>query len=200
MIAPRLVIATGNMGKLREFREILQAPEGVLGTLSDVPLVVLPEEGAEYEPNAIAKAKAVADQAGLAAVADDSGLEVDGLDGAPGPLSARYGGPGLDDAGRVAHLLAELDARPGADRTARFVCVAALATPDGRVVTARGVCEGEILDAPCGGGGFGYDPVFKPYGHDVTMAELPVEMKNQLSHRGRALAALGEEIARVISG
>ena len=198
MTTTRLIVATGNQGKLREFREILQAQGGALGTLADVPDVVLPDEGAEYEPNAIAKARAVAEQAGIAAVADDSGLEVDGLDGAPGPLSARYGGPGLDDAGRVSHLLSELSAKPGAARTARFVCVAALATPDGRVITARGVCEGEILDAPCGGGGFGYDPVFKPLGHAVTMAELPVEQKNSLSHRGRALAALADEIAQLI--
>lgn len=200
MSAPRLVVATGNLGKLREFREILRLPEGLLGTLADVPGVVLPEEGAEYEPNAVAKARAVALQAGVAAIADDSGLEIDGLGGAPGPLSARYGGPGLDDAGRVAHLLAELDARPGAARTARFVCVAALATPDGRVVTARGVCEGEILRAPHGAGGFGYDPVFRPRGHDVTMAELPSATKHTISHRGRALAALAGAVEEVVRG
>lgn len=200
MSAPRLIVATGNPGKLREFREILKAPDGVLGTLADVPGVVLPEEGDQYLPNAIAKAKAVAEQAGLAAIADDSGLEVDGLDGAPGPLSARYGGPDLDDAGRVAHLLAALAARPGAARTARFVCVAALATPDGRVVTARGICEGEILAAPSGAGGFGYDPIFKPRGFDGAMAELPPATKHTLSHRGRALEGVSEAVAAVLLG
>jgi XTP/dITP diphosphohydrolase len=197
---PKLVVATGNAGKLREFVEILDLPDGVLGTLADVPDVVLPEEGAEYLPNAIAKARAVADQAGLAAIADDSGLEVDALGGAPGPLSARYGGPGLDDAGRIAHLLAEIARHPGAPRTARFVCVAALAIPDGETDTARGVCEGEILEAPGGEGGFGYDPIFRPQGYDVSMAELETPEKNVISHRGRALAELRAAVAAIVGG
>jgi len=195
---PKLIVATGNAGKLREFREILGLGEGVLGTLADVPGVVLPEEGAEYEPNAIAKARAVADQAGVAAIADDSGLEVDALGGAPGPLSARYGGPGLDDSGRVAHLLSEIAAAGGAPRTARFVCVAALAIPAGATHTATGLCEGRILAAPTGEGGFGYDPVFEPAGHDVSMAQLPTSTKNALSHRGRALAGLEAAIRDVV--
>ena len=197
---PRLIVATGNAGKLREFIEILDLEEGVLGTLADVPAVVLPEEGAEYLPNAIAKARAVADQAGLPAIADDSGLEVDALGGAPGPLSARYGGPGLDDAGRVAHLLAAIAEQGAAPRGARFVCIAALALPGGETPTATGICEGEILDAPTGGGGFGYDPVFRPEGHDVSMAELPGDEKNRISHRGRALAELRAAVDGVVTG
>ncbi len=197
-MTPRLIVSTGNPGKLREFIEILGLEAGALGTLRDVPEVVLPEEGAEYLPNAIAKARAVADQAGLPAIADDSGLEVDVLDGAPGPLSARYGGPGLDDAGRVAHLLAEMAARGGTPRGARFVCIAALAIPGGETHTATGVCEGEILDAPTGVGGFGYDPVFRPTGHAVSMAELPGGVKNRISHRGRALAELANAVAAVV--
>ncbi len=194
----KLIVATGNAGKLREFVEILDLPGGVLGTLADVPDVVLPDEGAEYEPNAIAKARAVADQAGLPAIADDSGLEVDALGGAPGPLSARYGGEGLDDGGRAAHLLAEIAEHPGAARTARFVCIAALATPGGETKTATGICEGEILEAPTGAGGFGYDPVFRPAGHDVSMAELPAAEKNEISHRGRALADLRASILAIV--
>ena len=197
-MTPKLIVATGNAGKLREFAEILDLPRGVLGTLADVPEVVLPEEGAEYEPNAIAKARAVADQAGLPAIADDSGLEVDALGGAPGPLSARYGGEELDDGGRVAHLLAEIAKHPGAARTARFVCIAALATPGGETKTATGICEGEILGAPTGAGGFGYDPVFRPAGHDVSMAELPAAEKNEISHRGRALADLRTSILAIV--
>lgn len=197
-MSPKLIVATGNAGKLREFIEILDLAEGVLGTLADVPEVVLPEEGADYLPNARAKARAVADQAGLPAIADDSGLEVDALGGAPGPLSARYGGPGLDDAGRVAHLLAEIAARGDAPRGARFVCIAALAVPGHETRTATGVCEGEILPAPAGGGGFGYDPVFRPGGFDVSMAELPGDEKNRISHRGRALEALRPDIAALL--
>ncbi len=137
-------------------------------------------------------------RAGLPALADDSGLEVDALSGAPGPRSARYGGPGLDDAGRVALLLRELDGVPAGRRGARFVCVAALATPDGECRTARGVCEGRILGAPRGSGGFGYDPVFAPEGGQRSMAELREDEKNALSHRGRAIAALLEamEVSR----
>lgn len=198
---PRLIVATRNAGKLREFVEILALPDGVLGTLADVPEVVLPEEGAEYEPNAIAKARAVADQAGLPAIADDSGLEVDALGGAPGPLSARYGGPGLDDAGRVAHLLAELDALGGgAARSARFVCVAALALPGGETQTATGVCDGRILARPAGGGGFGYDPIFQPDGQGVSMAEIGADEKHAISHRGRALASLRARIEAIVAG
>jgi hypothetical protein len=119
---------------------------------------------------------------------DDSGLEVDALGGAPGPRSARYGGPGLDDAARTAALLEALVAVPDDERSARFVCVAALATPQGDVATARGVCEGRLLRAPRGSGGFGYDPIFAI--GEATMAELPAAAKDALSHRGRAFRAL----------
>jgi XTP/dITP diphosphohydrolase len=122
------------------------------------------------------------------ALGDDSGLEVDALGGAPGPLSARYGGAGLDDAARSAALLAALEAVPDAERGARFVCVAAVATPRGDVATARGVCEGRLLRAARGEGGFGYDPIFAV--GDSTMAELPAAEKDALSHRGRAFRAL----------
>jgi XTP/dITP diphosphohydrolase len=186
---PELVIATGNVGKLREIREILDDARFRLCGLERFS-VEMPGEGDDYLANAIAKAREVARATGLAAVGDDSGLEVDALGGRPGPLSARYGGQGLDDQGRVAHLLHEMEGVAPAARSARFVCFVALARPDGRIETARGVCPGTILAAPEGQGGFGYDPVFRPQGYAASMAGLPAETKNRISHRGRALLAL----------
>jgi XTP/dITP diphosphohydrolase len=182
----RVVLATRNAGKAREVASILAAVD-----LDIEPLaadLALPEEGEAYEANAIAKALAAARATGCIALGDDSGLEVDALGGGPGPLSARYGGAGLDDAGRIAALLAALVAVPDAERGARFVCVAALATPRGDVATARGVCEGRLLRAPRGDAGFGYDPIFAV--EALTMAELPAATKDALSHRGRAFRAL----------
>jgi len=158
--------------------------------LADLPRIELPPEGDDYAANAVAKARAVVLATGLPALGDDSGLEVDALGGRPGVHSARYGGPGRDDAARVALLLHELESVQQAQRNARFVCVVALVTPDGDSVTARGSCEGRILAAPRGEGGFGYDPVFAPEGRDVSLAELPADEKNRLSHRGRAVTAL----------
>ncbi len=185
---PVLVLASSNRGKLAEFRRLLVGLPLELRSLADFPEVRLPEEGDAYAPNAETKARTVAEQTGRPALADDSGLEVDALGGAPGPRSARYGGPGLDDAGRAVRLLDELAG--AGDRAARFVCVAALALPDGRIHTTRGECAGRILAAPTGGGGFGYDPVFAPEGERRSMAELTDEEKDRVSHRGRALAAL----------
>jgi XTP/dITP diphosphohydrolase len=191
-----LVLATGNRGKLAEFAALLGPLALELRSLADFPEVALPPEGDDYAGNAAAKARAAAAATGLAALGDDSGLEVRALGGAPGPHSARFGGPGLDDAARSRRLLEALAACGGADRRARFVCVAALALPDGTLATARGECPGRILDAPRGAGGFGYDPVFQPDGHEASMAELPPAVKNRISHRGRALAALGPALAR----
>ena len=191
-----LVLASSNAGKLVEFRAILEAlpaagaPRLRLRRLGEFPGIEFPAEGDDYLANAIAKARAAATQLGLAALADDSGLEVASLDGAPGPHSARYGGPGLSDRARAAHLLAGLAAFRGAARRATFVCTAALAWPDGKILTARGACRGVILEEPLGDGGFGYDPVFKPEGCDRSMAELPEDVKNRISHRARALASL----------
>lgn len=150
----------------------------------------MPTEGGDYEANAIAKARAAAEQLGCFALADDSGLEVDALDGAPGPYSARFGGPGCDDAGRVEHLLRELDGVPSSRRSARFVCLAALAGPAGELQTARGECPGSILETPRGVGGFGYDPIFQVSDQPKSLAELPSETKNKISHRARALEEL----------
>lgn len=188
---PVLVVASGNAGKAREISALLG--EFDVRGLSDFAPIEFPEEGGQYLENAIVKARTAAEALGLPCVADDSGLEVDALDGAPGPYSARFGGEGLDDAGRVAHLLSALEGVP-APRGARFHCVAACVWPDGRVETAQGSCPGEILEAPRGQGGFGYDPVFRPAGRDESMAELPPEQKQALSHRGQAFRALAERI------
>ena len=185
-----LVVATSNPGKLREIQDILAACDVAVVGLPDLAAVEFPEEGGDYQDNAVAKARAAASQLGVRALADDSGLEVEGLAGAPGPYSARYGGDHLDDAGRVQHLLDELAARPGASRRARFVCWAALVEPDGTSRTAFGECAGAILEIARGGGGFGYDPVFQPDGFGVSMAEVEDAVKNEISHRARALRAL----------
>ncbi len=184
------IVATTNAGKLAEMSRLLAASRIRSVGLGEILAPPLPEEGEQYESNARAKARCIAAATGRAAVADDSGLEVDALGGRPGARSARHGGPGLDDAGRIARLLDELRGVVGARRSARFVCVVALATPEGAEILARGVCEGRILEAPSGRGGFGYDPVFAPLGHDRSMAELGPHEKDAISHRGRAVAAL----------
>jgi XTP/dITP diphosphohydrolase len=194
---PRLVVATANPGKVREIRALRAGFAAEVRGLGAADAVAFPEEGTDYRVNAVAKARAAAGALGVAALADDSGLEVDALAGAPGPLSARYGGEGLGDAERVARLLAELAACVPGARGARFVCEVALATPAGGVDVARGVLEGRIAEAPRGAGGFGYDPVFVPEGGGgLTLAEIPAEAKNRISHRARALAALAPALER----
>ncbi len=203
MSAAAFAVATGNRGKLGEFRRLLGDLGVELLALADLPPIAFPDEGDDYTENSAAKARAAAAASGLVALADDSGLEVDALSGAPGPRSARYGGPGLDDAGRVAHLLEALRGIPRERRTARFVCVAAVADPDGRVITARGECPGRILEAPRGAGGFGYDPVFWVDSLAASVAELPAAAKDAISHRGRAIAALAPVLhqrAKISSG
>ena len=183
-------MASSNAGKLAEIRALLGDLAAELRPLADFPGVLLPEESDEYEANAIAKAVAAARASGRLAIGDDSGLEVAGLGGAPGPRSARFGGPGLTDVGRTGALLEAMVRLRGEQRRARFVCVAALATSDGDIVTARGECAGHILETPRGQGGFGYDPVFRVEGGASTMAELGESEKNRVSHRARAFEAL----------
>jgi len=193
-----VVVATSNPGKVREIRAILRDLPLAFRGLDAFPEVDFPEEGDDYEANAVAKARVVARATGRAALAEDSGLEVEGLGGAPGPRSARFGRPELTDGERAAALLDAMAGCTGERRNARFVCVAALATRDGEVVTARGECPGRILDAPRGSGGFGYDPIFE-VAPGTAMAELPPARKNEISHRARALRALRgalEAIAR----
>jgi XTP/dITP diphosphohydrolase len=197
----RVVLATANPHKADELRSVLAAAGLVPETLElldrpdDLPEV--PETGDTLSANAAAKAHAVADATGLPALADDTGLEVDALGGAPGVRTARYAGPAATDADNVARLLAELDGVPPERRTARFVTVLVLAEPpvaDGTRppdVVVRGEVTGRIAEAPRGRGGFGYDPVFVPDGGDGrTFAEMPPADKDRISHRARAGAAL----------
>jgi len=191
MAPAELVLATANPGKVRELRRLIGewGPVGVR-SLADWPRVLLPpEDGETYEANAVLKARAVSQATGLAALADDSGLEVAGLDWGPGVRSARYA---PTDAARIAKLLAALRGKPEAMRAARFVCVVALVWPDGRVETARGECPGRIADAARGEGGFGYDPVFVADELGVSFAEASAREKEAVSHRGRAVRALGD--------
>lgn len=185
-----LLVATHNAGKLREFRQLL-APLELVSALELVPDLKVEETGQTFAENALLKARAFGQASGLIALADDSGLEVDALDGHPGVHSARYGGPGLDDEGRCRLLLQNLEPYPEpARRSARFRCCLVAWAPDGRHCQADGVCEGLIAPAPAGENGFGYDPLFFVPEHRQTIAQLPSALKNQLSHRGRALRAL----------
>jgi XTP/dITP diphosphohydrolase len=196
---PVIVVATQNAGKVREFAVLLADLPARFVTAREAGVLVLPEEtGTTFAENAAIKARAVAAATGLPALADDSGLVVDALDGAPGVFSARYGGAGLTDRDRHTLVLNQLrDAAP-AGRTARFVAVLALVLPDGGMHQAEGTVEGAIADAPRGSGGFGYDPIFVPHGEDSTFAEIPADQKNRMSHRARALAALRPALERVV--
>jgi XTP/dITP diphosphohydrolase len=186
-VTPRLVLATANAGKVRELTPLLGGLGYLILSLRDLGRVRLPPEGREsYRANALAKARAVAGATDAVALADDSGLEVEALGGRPGVGSARYGGPGLGDAERVARLLAELGAEPR--RAARFRCVLALVAPWGEEVVVEGVVEGALADRPRGTRGFGYDPVFLVPTLGRTFGELPAAEKARLSHRARAAA------------
>ena len=188
----KLLVATNNPGKVREYEELLTGlPFRVTYPAQEGIDLEVEESGATFEENARLKALAFARASGLLTLADDSGLEVDALGGAPGVYSARYAGPGAGDADRYRKLLGELAAVPEGRRAARFRCVIALAWPDGTVRTVEGTCEGQIGFVPRGEHGFGYDPVFIVDGRGgQTMAELPPEVKNRISHRARAVEAL----------
>jgi XTP/dITP diphosphohydrolase len=184
-----LVLATANRAKAREMAALLAGVPVRVLDLADFPAVVLPPEGeVSYADNALGKARAAAAATGHLALADDSGIEVDALDGRPGVLSARFGGAGLDDKGRNAAMLAALAGVPPARRTARYRCLIALCAPGGREAVAEGVAEGLLLEAPRGRGGFGYDPLFYYPPLDATFAEIPPAAKHAVSHRGRAMA------------
>ena len=155
------------------------------------PSTASPEEtGSTYLENARLKAEAGAAALGLPALADDSGIEVDALGGRPGPRSARFAGEDATDERNLQELIRALKGVPGSGRTARYRCLAVLASPDGEEVSAEGICEGILLTKPRGSRGFGYDPIFVPAGWEETMAELTDEAKDRISHRGRALRAL----------
>lgn len=182
----KLVLASRNPHKLAELRDILSAQgiEVILESEAGVDVEV-EETGSTFEENALLKARAVMEASGLPAVADDSGLMVDALNGAPGVYSARYGGPGLDDTGRYRLLLENM--RGMLDRRCKFVSCICCCFPDGGMVTARGECPGTVAYAPKGADGFGYDPVFFVPSLKKTFAELSTQEKNAVSHRGAAL-------------
>lgn len=183
----KLVLASQNQKKLKEMDEILSQLGVEVCLQSDIGIHVDVEEtGTTFEENSLLKARAVMEASGMPAIADDSGLCVDALGGAPGVYSARYGGEGLDDTGRYRLLLENMRGMP---RSARFVSVITCCFPNGDVISARGECPGTIAFAPMGEGGFGYDPVFFLPEKKKTFAQLTAEEKNAISHRGKALEA-----------
>lgn len=196
----KFIIATNNKKKLRELSAILETlgVEAVslaeAGVESDVE-----ETGTTFEENSRLKAVAAMEKSGLPAIADDSGLEVDALGGEPGIYSARYGGDlCADDKERYEYLLKNMENVPDGKRTARFVSVITCTFPDGREVVARGEIEGEILRAPVGDGGFGYDPIFFVPSENMTTAEMSAERKNEISHRARSLQIISKKLKEIL--
>lgn len=192
----KLLVATHNQGKVREYRELLAGlPLEVTYLDAEGIALEVAETGQTFAENAQLKATTYARVSGLWTWADDSGLEVDALGGAPGVLSARYAGEGASDADRYRKLLDALIGVPWARRTARFRCVVALTTPGGEIRASDGACAGIITFGPAGSNGFGYDPVFYLPDRGQTMAQLPTEVKNEISHRGRAARAAQAQLA-----
>jgi XTP/dITP diphosphohydrolase len=187
----RVVLASGNAGKLREFSELLAATGLSLARQSDFGIVPPPETGTTFLDNALIKARNAARLTGLAAIADDSGIEVDALGGAPGVYSARYAGEEASDEANLSKLLGALAGQPDAKRTARYRCVIVFvnSADDPAPLIGEGTWEGRIIDARRGNNGFGYDPSFVPAGDSRTVAEMPQDQKNQQSHRGQAMRA-----------
>ena len=198
MSPTEVVLATHNDKKLTELRRLVEAAGldvAVLG-LADLPPYPEPAETeTTFEGNALIKARAAVAETGRIALADDSGLAVDRLNGMPGVRSARWAGPGSGDAANNDLLLRQLDDVPDAHRTAQFVCAMALVGPDGREVVRHGVVDGRLLTAPRGENGFGYDPLFVPDGYEQTTAELDPSAKDAISHRGRAVRAILVDLA-----
>ena len=199
MTGLKVVLASKNAHKLQELQDILSAQgvEVILESAAGVDVEV-EETGTTFEENSLLKARAVMEASGLPAIADDSGLMVDALNGAPGVYSARYGGPGLDDAGRYRLLLENM--RGVLDRKCRFVSAITLCMPSGDIVTARGECPGTLAYAPQGENGFGYDPIFFVPEKKKTFAQLTAEEKNAISHRGRALQLFQEKLSAYLAG
>ena len=190
-------MASRNVHKLREIERICADwPTRWVTVQTDArEWPEVEETGETYLENALLKARAVAEALGTPALADDSGIEVDALGGAPGPLSARYAGVGASDDRNLSALIRALAGVPGPGRTARYRCIAAVAWPGGREVWTEGVSEGNLIAKPRGTGGFGYDPIFVPAGWEETMAELTDEQKDRISHRGRALRELKDRLS-----
>jgi XTP/dITP diphosphohydrolase len=191
-----VIIASGNLGKIREFSELLRGSELIPIAPQEIGVALeVAEDGATYFENALAKGRAYARKAGIPALADDSGIEVDALGGAPGIYSARFGGEGLSDVERAALLLKNMQAAGDGARSARYHCALVLVRPDGSVRSAEGTCDGKIAIEPRGSNGFGYDPIFFIPELGKTMAEVSNGEKNRISHRARAVRSLLDELA-----
>jgi XTP/dITP diphosphohydrolase len=194
-----LVLATTNQGKIREIVSGLTLPSFIYRSLIDYPQIPeIAEDGATFQENALKKARTVSALVNQPVLADDSGLEVDALNGAPGIYSARFAGPGASDRDNYEKLLSLLQEIPEEQRAARFVCIMVLYRPSGDWIQAEGICEGRIALKPAGDQGFGYDPVFYVPELQMTMAQLPVEGKNRISHRARALEKIRPHIETLL--
>ena len=194
-----LVLATRNKGKVLEVERMLKihAPEISLISMADLDIGDIDETGNSFEENALLKARTVTQISGLAALADDSGLAIDSLNGEPGIYSARYSGVHGDDAANNAKVLKLMAGIT--KRSASFIAVLALTRPDGQCIISRGELLGQIIDSPRGDQGFGYDPIFQPTGFDITTAQMSPEMKDSISHRGKALAQIAPKISPFLS-
>ena len=194
----KIVLASNNAHKLQELRAILTSLGMEVVSQREMGIAVEPNEnGTTFEENSYIKAKTIMDCCGLPTIADDSGLMVDALEGAPGVYSARFGGERCKtDRDRLEYLLKRMQQIPDGLRTAKFVSVITLLTPDGKKIVARGECPGTILHEPRGENGFGYDPVFYVAEAGCTFAQLPAEQKNRISHRARALAAFAQQVRK----
>lgn len=192
----KIIVATGNEGKMKEIRQILAGDGIEYVSLKDENLqdVEIVEDGTTFEENAVIKAKTIAELTGQMVLADDSGIEVDYMDKAPGVYSARFLGEDTSYTVKNNYIIDKLAEAKGEERSARFVCVIACAFPDGKVITTRGTIEGQIGYEEKGENGFGYDPIFFLPERGCTTAELPPEEKNKISHRGRALTAMYEKL------
>lgn len=202
MSSVRLVLATRNPGKIVEFRRILEGLHlrsiDLVGLEHFPELQDVEETGKTFLENALLKARAVCQETGLPAIADDSGLCIDALEGAPGVLSARWSGVHGNDAANIERVLAQLGSIPDTGRGAHFTCVSAFVMPDGRESTAEGILSGEILRQPIGNYGFGYDPIFLPEGSELSLAQLDAPKKDLISHRGQSLRSIAPRVAAML--
>jgi len=196
----QILVATHNQGKLVEFAEMFNDLDIEWLSLDDIAVTTdVVETGTTFRENAILKATSYAEETGLLTLADDSGLQVDALDGAPGVYTARYGGKGLSHAERYQYLLQNIKDVPWEQRTARFRAVIVISTPDGQILAeGAGVCEGLIAFEPAGDGGFGYDPVFYLPGREQTMAQVGPTVKHQISHRGQAVKKIAPRLREIL--
>jgi XTP/dITP diphosphohydrolase len=199
----KLVLATRNQGKITEFRRILDelAPGHIelIGVDQFPELVDVDETGSTFEENSLLKSRYTCDATGLPAIADDSGLCVDFLNGDPGIFSARWAGNHGNDQANIEKLLEQLKDVPDSNRTAHFTCVASLVMPDGRVQVAEGRFDGHILHAPVGENGFGYDPIFQPLGLSISSAQMSAQEKDVVSHRGKSLRSIAPHVIQMLA-